>query len=84
MPTTYGRPYYTVLLYCMITMQLLTCTLNFHSVPTGTPGMGPKWLDGTIVHTFVLPTQAIPYKEHAYILYIIVQKLKLNHIQNHK
>ena len=46
----------------------LTCTLNFQSVPTGTPGMGPKWLDGTMVHTFVLPTQAIPWNKHTHIL----------------
>ena len=41
--------------------RLLTCTLNFHIVPTGTPGIAPKWLDGTRVHTLVRPTQAIPY-----------------------
>ena len=29
-------------------------------VPTGTPGMGPKWLEGTMVHCLVLPTHAIP------------------------
>jgi len=29
-------------------------------VPTSTPGIGPKWFDGTILHFFVLPTHAIP------------------------
>ena len=38
-----------------------TCTLNFHMLPTGTPGMGPKWLEGTMVHCLVRPTHAMPY-----------------------
>ena len=42
-------------------LQLQTWTLNFHADPTGTPGIGPKWFGGTIEHTFVRPTQAIPY-----------------------
>ena len=29
-------------------------------VPTSTPGMGPKWLEGTMVHSLDLPAQAIP------------------------
>jgi len=43
-------------------LQPQTWTLNFHADPTGTPGIGPKWFGGTIEHTFVRPTQAIPYK----------------------
>lgn len=37
-----------------------TWTLKRHMVPTGTPGMGPKWLAGTMVHSLVRPTQAMP------------------------
>lgn len=40
--------------------QIPTCTLNFHKVPTSTPGIGPKWFGGTTLHTLCLPTQAIP------------------------
>lgn len=43
-------------------IKVITCTLNFHSVPTSTPGMAPKWFDDTIVHTLLRPTQAIPWK----------------------
>lgn len=38
----------------------LTWTRNNQVVPTSTPGILPKWLDGTILHFFVLPTQAMP------------------------
>ena len=41
----------------------LTCTLNFQRLPIGIPGIGPKWLEGTIVHCFVRPTQAIPFPQ---------------------
>lgn len=40
-----------------------TCTRNSHVVPTSTPGMGPKWFDGTILHFFVLPTHAMPFPQ---------------------
>lgn len=41
-------------------MFLHTCTRKTHVVPTSTPGIGPKWFDGTMLHFFVLPTHAIP------------------------
>lgn len=41
----------------------VTCTRNFHMVPTSTPGMGPKWFFGTMVHSVVRPTVAIPCQQ---------------------
>lgn len=38
----------------------LTPILNIQEDPTGTPGIGPKWFEGTTEHTLVLPTQAMP------------------------
>ena len=32
------------------------------------PGIGPKWLGGTRVHSLVLPTQAIPFPQSRELL----------------
>ena len=50
------------LAHTTIQCAVRTWTLNFHIVPTGTPGMGPKWLEGTMVHTLVRPTHAMPWE----------------------
>ena len=52
-----------------------TCTLNFHIVPTMTPGTGPKWLDGTMVHCLVRPTHAMPCIETFYDIVYSIQSL---------
>lgn len=48
--------------------KCLTCSLNFHRVPTSTPGMGPKWFWGTMVHTFWRPAQAKPLPQSREVL----------------
>ena len=40
-----------------------TCTRNFHWLPTWTPGIGPKWLAATSVHTLERPTHAMPWQQ---------------------
>lgn len=35
--------------------HLLTCNRYIQQVPTSTPGIGPKWLRGTMSHTWVRP-----------------------------
>lgn len=46
----------------------LTLRRNFQHVPTSTPGIGPKWFGGTIVHCLVLPAQAIPFPQSLFVL----------------
>lgn len=50
------------------TLQRLTCSLNFHRVPTSTPGIGPKWFCGTMVHTFWRPAHANPLPQSREVL----------------
>lgn len=41
----------------------ITCRRNNQLVPTSTPGIGPKWDGGTVLHSLVLPTQAMPFPQ---------------------
>lgn len=51
-----------------VTVPSLTCSLNFHCVPTSTPGIGPKWFWGTMVHTLWRPAHAKPLPQSREVL----------------
>merc|ERR1719319_1119147 len=39
------------------------CIRKFQLMPTSTPGMGPKWLEATLVQVLFLPVQAKPFPQ---------------------
>ena len=43
----------------------------FQHMPTSTPGMGPKWLEGTLVHVLERPVVAIPPPQSRLLLFCI-------------
>ena len=53
MPATGGR--------CSPSSEI--CIRKFQLMPTSTPGMGPKWLEATLVQVLFLPVQAKPFPQ---------------------